>query len=130
MATIRKHPVPTDSYDSKRPLNDLLVAQLEHFKHIAKRIPPEAQSAVPAEPANDDCEGVDRFIAAVTRVHIGRKKEKPRLVARPVRRKQPATLDIAAVAEEKPKSNKPVKAKSQGKPKSKTKRGGAGRAKS
>ena len=39
MATIHKHPVPTDSYDPKRPLNDLLIAQFEHFKHIARSLP-------------------------------------------------------------------------------------------
>jgi len=26
MVTIRRHPVPTNSYDPKRPLNDLLVS--------------------------------------------------------------------------------------------------------
>lgn len=120
MATIHKHPVPADSYDPKRPLNDLLIAQLDHFKHVAKRLPQELRSAIPAEPSLEDREGVDRFIAAVTGVHVGRKKVQPQLVAKPVRRKPPVTLDLAASAEEAP-VNKP--AKSQGKQKSKAKRG-------
>ena len=88
MATIHRHPVPTDSYDPKRPLNDLLVAQLEHFKHIANSLPPDLRNTVPAEPSIEDREGVDRFIAAITGVHVSRKKATLQLVAKPVRRKQ------------------------------------------
>jgi len=125
MATIHKHPVPTDSYDPKRPLNDLLVAQLEHFKHIAKSLPSDLRNTVPAEPSIEDREGVDLFIAAMTGVHLSRKKATPRLVAMPVGRKQPVTLKLAAAAEETPTKNKPPKSSSQGKPKSKAKRGSA-----
>ena len=125
MATIRRHPVPADSYDPKRPLNDLLVAQLEHFKHIAKGLPAELQDAIPVEPSLEDRPAVDRFIAAVTGVHVRRKKATPRLVAMPVRRKQPVTLDLAAVAEEQPEKTISAKSNSQGKPKSKAKRGSA-----
>src|ERR1039458_2849958 len=81
MVTIRRHPVPTDSYDPKRPLNDLLVAQFDHFKHIAEALPPEVRSAIPATPSPDDREAVDRFIAAITGYHVSRKMEKPRLVS-------------------------------------------------
>lgn len=125
MTTIRRHPVPADSYDPNRPLNDLLIAQLEHFKHVAQGLSSDLRSAVPAEPSLDDREGVDRFIAAVTGVHVQRKKAKPRLVAKPARRRQPVTLDIAASAEETPKKNKRAKSKSKSKPKSKAKRGSA-----
>jgi len=124
MATIRRHPVPADSYDPKRPLNDLLVAQLEHFKHIAKSLPSDVRNTVPAEPSIEDREGVDRFIAAVTGVHVRRKKEKPRLVAKPTRREQPTTLDLVAAVEETSTKNKPAGSSSQGKPGSKAKRGG------
>jgi hypothetical protein len=119
MVTIRRHPVPNDSYDPRRPLNDLLIAQLDHFKHIVKSIPPELSGAIPAEPSLADRDGVDKFIAAITRVHVSRKKEKPRLVAKPARRKQPVTLDLAAAAEEKPKKTRSSKSKSKSKPKSK-----------
>lgn len=125
MATIHRHPVPTDSYDPKRPLNDLLVAQLEHFKHIANRLPPDLRNTVPAEPSIEDREGVDRFIVAITGVHVGRKKATLQLVAKPVRRKQLVGLGLAAAAEETPTKNKPTKSNSQGKPKSNAKRGSA-----
>jgi hypothetical protein len=125
MVTIRRHPVPTDSYDPKRPLNDLLVAQLEHFKHIAKTLPLYVRNTVPAEPSIDDREGVDRFIAAVTGIHVSRKKATPRLVTKPARRKQPVTLDLAAAAEETSTKNKPAISNSRGKPKSKAKNNSA-----
>jgi hypothetical protein len=125
VATIRRHPVPNDSYDPKRPLNDLLIAQFEHFKHIAKSLASDVRNTVPAEPSLDDREGVDRFIAAITGIHVSRKKATPRLVAKPARRKLPVTLDIAAAAEETATKNKPAKANLQGKPKSKTSRGNA-----
>jgi glycine cleavage system protein P-like pyridoxal-binding family len=125
MVTIRRYPVPTDSYDPKRPLNDLLVAQFEHFKHIAKSLPPDVRNTVPAEPSIEDREGVDRFIAAVTGIHVSRKKATPRLVAKPPRRKQPVTLDLAAAAEETSTKNQPAQSNSQGKPKSKAKHGSA-----
>ena len=87
MATIHKHPVPTDSYDPKRPLNDLLVAQLEHFKHIAKSLSSDLRITVPAEPSIEDREGVDRFVEAITGVHVSRKKAIPQPAAKPVRSK-------------------------------------------
>ena len=125
MATIHRHPVPTDSYDPKRPLNDLLVAKLEHFKHIANSLPSDLRNTVPAEPSIEDREGVDRFIAAITGVHVSRKKATLQLVAKPVRRKQLVMLGLAAAAEETPAKNKPAKSNSQGKPKSNAKRGSA-----
>ena len=109
MTTIHRLPVPADSYDPKRPLNDLLVAQFEHFRHIAEKLPPEARANIPAEPAAEDREAVGNFIAAITRFHVSRKKEMPRLV-KPIRRKQPGTVALAAVAEERPKRAKARKA--------------------
>jgi len=105
MPTIRRHPVPTDSYDPNRPLNDLLVAQFEHFKHIATKLPPELAAGVPAAPAAEDREAVGRFIAAITKAHVSRKKELPRLV-KPVRRMQPGTVALAAAAKDVPKPSR------------------------
>lgn len=115
MVTIRRHPVPADSYDPDRPLNDLLLAQFEHFKHVAQRLPPEVRSTIPAEPSTNDREGVDRFIAAITGAFVSKKIERPQLVKVTRRRKQPVTLAIAASAEEKPKRSKPAQSKSKSK---------------
>jgi len=111
MVTIRRHPVPADSYDPKRPLNDLLAAQFEHFRHIAETLAPEVRGAVPAPQSANDREGVDRFIAAITSALVSRKREKPRLV-KPVRRRQPGTLDIAAAVGKKPKRSAAGQSKS------------------
>ena len=43
MANIRRYPVPADSFDPNRPLNDLLQAQLEHFREVEKRLPRRIQ---------------------------------------------------------------------------------------
>ena len=105
MVTIRRHPVPANSYDPDRPLNDLLLAQLDHFKHIAEALPADARAKIPAFPPLDDRAAVDRFIAAVTQLHVGRKQLRPQLV-RSKPRPQPGTIAIAAVAEEKPTRKK------------------------
>lgn len=115
MVTIRRHPVPTDSYDPNRPLNDLLVAQFDHFKHIAEALPPEVRSAIPATPSPDDREAVDRFVAAITGYHVSCKIEKLRLV-KPARRRQPGTLETVAATAEKSKSAKRSGTKTRTKP--------------
>ncbi len=100
MTTIPRHPVPADSYDAKRPLNDLLIAQFEHFKHCAESLPPQMRANLPPVPSVDDSYAVGNFIAAVTRLHIGLKKELPRIVPKPIRKKLPGTLSLAAVADD------------------------------
>jgi len=102
MTTITRHPVPADSYDPKRPLNDLLVAQFDHFKHIATTLPAELTAGIPPVPAVEDSEAVGRFIAALTKAHVGRKRALPRIVPKAGRKKLPATLALAASAEETP----------------------------
>ena len=111
MTTIRRHPVPTDSYDPKRPLNDLLVAQLEHFKHIAAQLPAELAAGVPPPPPIEDTDSVSKFIAAITKAHVSRKKALPIVISRRTRQQLPGTLALAASAESKPPSAKPKKSK-------------------
>ena len=100
MATIRRHSVPADSYDPKRPLNDLMIAQFEHFKHIAERLPADVRSGLPPVPAQEDRAGVDRFIAALTAICVSRKRALPQLV-RTIRDKRPGRLAVAAAVAEK-----------------------------
>lgn len=112
MVTIRRHPVPADSYDPNRPLNDLLLAQIDHFKHVAERLPPEVRSTIPTVPSTYDRDGVNQFIAAVTGACMRTKIERPQVVKVVRRRKQPETLAIAASAEERPEKSKPAMSKS------------------
>ena len=51
MTTIRRHAVPADSYDPKRPLNDLMGEQLAHFAHVADTFPAEIREKLPPVPA-------------------------------------------------------------------------------
>ena len=69
MATIRRHPVPADSFAPNRPLNDLLQAQLEHFREIEKRLPRPVQPTLnPDMPpaSHKDPHASNRYIATMT----------------------------------------------------------------
>jgi hypothetical protein len=98
MATIRRHPVPPDSFQPGAPLNDLGREQLKHFIHVAERLPPELRVDMPI-PSPEDGHAAGRFIAAVTDRLISRKSPALKLVAK--RRRKPAStrIDIAAAAE-------------------------------
>ncbi|MGA2350596.1 MAG: hypothetical protein ABSF70_09215 [Terracidiphilus sp.] len=98
MVTIRRYPVPADSYNPNGPLNDLMRSQLEHFVEVAKRLPPQLQVNVPV-PSADDAPAASRFIAAVTQQLMSVKKSPIRLVKKPAAKTQTPGLAIAASAE-------------------------------
>jgi hypothetical protein len=116
MATIRRHPVPPDSFHPDAPLNDLGREQLKHFVHVAERLPPELRVDMPI-PSPEDGHAAHRFIAAVTDRLLSRKPPALKVVAK--RRRKPAStgISIAAGAEE----VHPQRTKSKGKSKSKSK---------
>jgi hypothetical protein len=116
MATIRRHPVPPDSFRPDAPLNDLGREQLKHFVHVAERLPPELRVDMPI-PSPEDGHAANRFIAAVTDRLLSRKPPALKVVAK--RRRKPAStgISIAAGAEE----AHPQRAKSKSKNKSKSK---------
>jgi hypothetical protein len=96
MATIRRHPVPLDSYAPNRPLNDLLREQLAHFIHVEERLPPSQRVKMPI-PAADDADAANRFIAAVTEQLMSIKRSPPlRLIRR--RTPQPPSPGITIAA--------------------------------
>jgi hypothetical protein len=99
MATIRRHPVPPDSFQPDAPLNDLGREQLKHFVHVAERLPPELRVDMPI-PSPEDGHAASRFIAAVTDRLLSRKPPALKVVAK--RRRKPAStgISIAAGAEE------------------------------
>lgn len=100
MTTIRRHPVPTDSWDPERPLNDLMIEQLNHFTYVVQRLPAEARAALPPAPKADDSVAAHRFIAAVTKALMsGKRAPGPQLVAR-ARRREPGVIgSLAAQAD-------------------------------
>ena len=77
MATVRRHPVPMEFYDPARPLNDLGTCQLAHFIHAEQRLPPEHRVNL-AAPSGEDGLAATRYIAAVTKALLERKR--PQLV--------------------------------------------------
>jgi hypothetical protein len=98
MVTIRRYPVPLDSYNPNGPLNDLMRSQLEHFAHIADRLPPHLQVKVPV-PSADDTVAAHQFIAAVTEQLMSVKKSPLLLVKKRAARTRTPGLAIAASAE-------------------------------
>lgn len=116
MATIRRHSVPSDSFQPDAPLNDLGREQLKHFIHVAERLPPELRPDMPI-PSPEDSVAANRFIANVTERLMAGKQ--PPLTLVPKRRRKPAPtgLSIAAGAE----VPRPQRAKHKPKPKAKTK---------
>ena len=106
MANIRRYPVPADSFDPNRPLNDLLQAQLEHFREVEKRLPRQIQPTLAPDmppPSFKDARASNHYVATMTALiqkRAGKTSAKPApvLVPKPTRTAQPAGIDIAASA--------------------------------
>jgi hypothetical protein len=100
MATIRRHPVPSDSYQPDRPLNDLVRSQFEHFREVAGKHPEVLKMNLQV-PSHDDVAGVSQFMAAVTGQLMSLKTQPLKLVSK--RRNKPQatapTVGLAAVTE-------------------------------
>jgi hypothetical protein len=98
MATIRRYPVPSDSYDPNRPLNDLVREQLKHFVEAAQRLPPELRIEMPV-PSPDDAAAVNKFVAAVTERLMSVKRAPLKLVRKRGRKATAPPIALAAQAE-------------------------------
>jgi hypothetical protein len=104
MATIRRYPVPADSFVPDRPLNDLLQAQLEHFRKVEHRLPRRVQPTLHPDmppPSPKDAAASNHYIATMTNLIRERAQNpaaKPLLVTKAARppRIMPAGLAIAA----------------------------------
>jgi hypothetical protein len=98
MATIRRHPVPIESYAPDRPLNDLLIEQLKHFIHVEERLDPKLRVTVPI-PSLDDVAEANRFTAAVTERLMSIKRSPPfRLVKNRTPKRSSSSIALAAQA--------------------------------
>lgn len=99
MATVRRHPVPADSYQPNKQLNDLVREQLNHFIHVAERLPANVRAELPPVPSREDELGASTFIAEVTR-HLLSRKRAPLRVSRKKARKAPLQgVSLAAAVE-------------------------------
>ena len=124
MATIHRHPIPPSSFAPDKPLNDLLVAQMQHFQHIEKRLPRRIQPSLQSEhapPSPQDSASSSRYIAAMTNLIRQRavkqpsqnepSQTSPQLVPKPSRPRRPIGIPTAPSATETtppapPKQNK------------------------
>ncbi len=125
MATIRRHPVPSDSYDPNRPLNDLNREQLAHFVEVAQRLPPALRVEMPI-PSPDDTAAANNFIAVVTGRLMSVKRPPLKLVPKRKRKAPAPAIALAAQAEApaSPRSTPKRKTLSKSKSKSKSRRSG------
>jgi hypothetical protein len=98
MATIRRHPVPSDSFRADAPLNDLLLKQLEHFAHVAERLPAKLRVDMPV-PSPQDSAAAARYIAEITERLMSRKRPPLTVVSKPRRKRTTPGISIAAAAE-------------------------------
>jgi hypothetical protein len=119
MATIRRHPVPPDSFQPDAPLNDLGREQLKHFVHVAERLPPELRVDMPI-PSPEDGHAANRFIAAVTERLLSRKPPALKIVAK--RRRKPASTGISMAAGAEEVHSQRAKSKSKSKSESKARK--------
>jgi hypothetical protein len=118
MATIRRHSVPSDSFQPDAPLNDLGREQLKHFIHVAERLPPELRPDMPI-PSPEDSVAANRFIATVTERLLSRKRSPLTLVGK--RTRKPASTGISIAAGAEVPHPKRAKRKPEGESKSKSK---------
>jgi hypothetical protein len=116
MATIRRYPVPPDSYNPEGPLNDLVREQLAHFTDVAERLRPRLQMPVPT---GEDVAAANRFIAAVTERLMSMKQSHLKLVKKRARKSLSPGIAIAAQAKAVPPSSRgKQKTRSKSKPRS------------
>lgn len=91
---------PKEAFNKNRPMSDLIRAQIQHFKHIEEKLPPEARATLPrhAIVTEDDAA---RYIAPMTRLlHL---RAAASAAKTPIEISRPAPADtglsLAAVAE-------------------------------
>jgi hypothetical protein len=103
MATIQRHPVPAESYEPDRPLNDLGRDQFALFTHVAERLPAEVRATLPPVASPEDGLAASRFIAAITQYLLAQKRPPLKLVPTQTAAKRTARKNSAA----KPSSKAP-----------------------
>jgi len=110
MATIQRHPVPPESYEPDRPLNDLGRDQFALFTHVAERLPAEVRATLPPVASPEDGLAASRFIAAITQYLLAQKRPPLKLVpTQTAAKKSTAKKTATKPAAAKPSSKAPVK---------------------
>jgi hypothetical protein len=80
--------VPREAFNKHRRVSDLVYKQIEHFKHIEKKLPPEVSAKIPQHEIVTEDDAA-RYISAITAYLLSRPR--PKEVAKEaVAIKQPA----------------------------------------
>lgn len=102
---------PKTAFNKRRPMSDLIKKQVEHFKHLEDKLPPEVRATLPQHAIVTE-EDAARYIGPMTRYFLSRRTtaEPAEMRAVPSSR-EPVILDLAAAAEGKQggKGAKPAK---------------------
>jgi hypothetical protein len=94
--------VPREAFNKHRAVSDLVRKQVEHFRHIAEKLPPQARAQLPQHEIVTENDAA-RYIKAMTAYLLSRPR--PKQVTRkavaikpasPTRHSQPITLAAAA----------------------------------
>ena len=124
METILVPGPPRSAFNKNRRMSDLIRKQIEHFKHLEEKLPPEVRATLPKHNLITEDDAA-RYIGPMTRLLHSRAAaaanpplQMPQPPA-PARDQQSRGLDLAAAAT--PATPKPAAAKkSPGKPRKKT----------
>lgn len=93
---------PKTAFNKSRLMSDLIKKQVEHFKHLENKLPPEVRATLPqhAIVTEDDAA---RYIGPMTRYFLSQKTATGPAAIRAVpSSSEPVILDLAAAAEGKP----------------------------
>ena len=93
---------PKEAFNKHRPISDLVRKQVDHFRHIEERLPPDLRATLPQHQIVTENEAA-RYISAMTSYLLSRPRPKPaakKIVAikppAPIRPGRPLTLAAAA----------------------------------
>jgi hypothetical protein len=101
--------VPREAFNKHRLISDLVRKQVEHFKHVEQKLPPDVRAKLPQDAVNTEDEAA-RYISAMTGYLLSRPR--PKQVEKKASATKPPTpqrssppLALAAAAAPAPKKS-------------------------
>jgi hypothetical protein len=98
---------PKSAFNKSRRISDLIRKQVEHFKHLEHKLPPEIQATLPQHSIVSEDDAA-RYIGPMTRFFLSRKAivKKPK---KPLLMGAPASLEDGLVLAASAESDEPIK---------------------
>ena len=104
MEPVLIHSVPREAFNKHRPISDLVAKQVEHFKHIEEKLPPDVREKLPQHEIVTENDAA-RYISAITNYLLSRPAAKTRQlpkhiaeIERPAQGRPSPPLAMAAAA--------------------------------